>query len=98
GAKEVRRPENAASLDLSWQALPKLKLNLGAVYNGDNFDTDFATFSAVKLDAYTLVRVGVSYQLADTVELYGRVENATDEEYRENVGILTPGTAAYEIE
>jgi vitamin B12 transporter len=75
--------------------MPGFRLNLGAVYNGENFDTDFATFTPVKLDDYTLVRLGASYQLADTVELYGRVENATDEDYRENFGVLTPGTAFY---
>ncbi|HEV7692746.1 MAG TPA: TonB-dependent receptor [Hyphomonadaceae bacterium] len=95
GSKEIRRPENAATLDASWQVAPGFRLNLGAVYNGENFDTDFATFTPVKLDDYTLVRLGASYQLADTVELYGRVENATDEDYRENFGVLTPGTAFY---
>ncbi len=93
---EVRRPKNQASLDAGWRiGGGPLKLDLGVTYNGEQFDTDFATFSRAKMDAYTLVRVGASYALNDTVEVFGRVENVTDEDYQEVIGFKGEPRAAY---
>ena len=95
---EVRRPENQASLDASWRVNGgPLRLNLGVTYNGDQLDNDFSAFPSrrVTLDAYSLVRAGVSYQLNDQIELYGRVENAFDEDYQEVFGYRGSPQAAF---
>ncbi|MFT3722227.1 MAG: TonB-dependent receptor [Hyphomonadaceae bacterium] len=84
---EVRRPENQASFDGTWHVGGgPLQLNLGVTYNGEQRDTDFATFLRTQMDAYTLVRVGAAYTLSDQIELYARVENALDEDYQEVIG------------
>jgi vitamin B12 transporter len=96
GAKELRRPDNQASLDANWRLISsKLQLNAGVTYNGEQLDTDFSTFMPVRLSSYTLVRLGASWKLTDTIDLYGRVENVTGEKYQEVFGVLTPKRAAY---
>lgn len=86
---EVRRPENQGAIDASWRVGGgPLQLNLGVTYNGEQTDTDFGTFLRTRQDAYTLVRLGASYQLNDSVELSGRIENVTDEDYEEVIGYL----------
>lgn len=92
---EVRRPEQQGSLDASWRINGDVKLNLGVSYNGEMYDTDFATFSRTRLDAFTLVRVGASWQATDQIELYARLENALDEDYQEVIGYNAAPQAAY---
>jgi vitamin B12 transporter len=63
-----------------------VQLNLGVTYNGEMTDTDFGAFMRTGVDPYTLVRIGASWQVSDTLEVYGRVENLTDEDYQEVIG------------
>jgi vitamin B12 transporter len=103
GTDEVRRPEHMASFDVSRRFLAdRLGLAAGVVYNGEMLDNDYRNyyvngFLAEKtlVDAYALVRVSGDYQLTDRVALFGRVENALDEEYVEAIGYNTPGPAAF---
>lgn len=93
---EIRRPEQQGSLDASWRiGGGPVQLNLGVTYNGDMFDTDFATFLRTRVDSYTLVRFGASWKVTDQVELYGRVENLLDETYQEVIGFNAAPQAAY---
>jgi vitamin B12 transporter len=93
---EIRRPENQGSLDATWRVGGgPMQVNLGVTYNGDQVDTDFGTFLRTAQDPYTLVRLGLSYQLTDSLEIYGRVENLTDERYEEVIGFLGSPRAAY---
>ncbi len=93
---EVRRPESQAALDASWRiGGGPLQLNLGVTYTGDQVDTDFGTFMATNVDPYTLVRLGASWRVNDSIEVYGRVENLTDEEYEEVIGFRGAPRAVY---
>jgi vitamin B12 transporter len=47
------------------------------------------------LDEYWLVNVAASYELSPGVALYGRVENALDQDYQQVFGYETAGIAAY---
>ena len=86
---EIRRPEQTASLDASWDIFGgPVQLNLGVSYTGESTDTDFGTFLRTPVDAYTLVRLGASWQVSDKLELYTRVENLLDEDYEEVIGYL----------
>jgi vitamin B12 transporter len=49
----------------------------------------------VPLDNYALLDISANYIVADGWELFGRVENALDENYRELPGYNTAGRAAY---
>ena len=92
---EVRRPEQQGSLDASWRIMGDVKLNLGVSYNGEMYDTDFATFLRTRLDPYTLVRFGASWQATDQIEIYGRIENLLDENYQDVIGYNAAPQAAY---
>lgn len=93
---EIRRPKEQASLDASWDfAGSPFQLNLGLTYVGENVDTDFATFLRTELDAYTLIRLGASWQATDQIELYARAENLTDETYQEVIGYRGAPQAFY---
>ncbi len=49
----------------------------------------------VMLDAYTVVNIGARYAVSDQIDVYGRLENALDEDYEETFGFNTAGFAAY---
>ncbi|WP_273520868.1 TonB-dependent receptor plug domain-containing protein [Rhodosalinus sediminis] len=48
-----------------------------------------------KVGDYTLVNLGVGYDVTDTAELYLRVENALDEDYETAGGYNMPGRAVF---
>lgn len=92
----VRRPGNIGSANLAWRSKDdRFGANVTARYNGKALDTNFATFNAETLKAYTVVNIGADVQIMPGLSLYGRVENLFDEEYRENIGFQTAGRAAY---
>lgn len=99
GSPEVRRPETLASLDANFRFLDgRGQLTLGVTHNGEQFDNDFTGgFAPVKttVDAYTLLRFAARYNLTDRIEVYGRIENLTDEDYEEALGFQTPGSSVH---
>ncbi len=56
----------------------KLRTDVAVRYAGDSFDDDAHT---IRLKSYTLVDLRVSYPLRSDLELYGRIENLTDQHY-----------------
>jgi len=53
-----------------------------------------ANAGKVVLPSFTLVNLAASYDLSDGVEVFGRVENLTDEDYYEVFGFPTQGRTA----
>ena len=47
------------------------------------------------LDNYQVLELNASYQVFSSLQLYGRVENALDEDYEEVPTYNTSGSAAY---
>jgi vitamin B12 transporter len=98
GVKEIRRPPNLGSVNLTWHA-PGDRASVTATvrYNGDMTDSDFSAFPTrtVTLKAYTLVNLAASVKVNDTIEVFGRAENLANEKYQEVYGFQTPGLAAY---
>jgi vitamin B12 transporter len=100
GLTEIRRPRHAGSLVLSGGWLNgRLRASAGAYYTGEREDDSFLLdppfVARVELDEYTLVNVAASFDLSDYLSIYGRVENALDEDYEDVFGYATPGIAAY---
>lgn len=91
GAARLRRPENLG--------------NIGARYRsrGDAFafiasyrlSSDIIDFGDVPVDGYAVLDVAVDYRLKETLDVYGRLQNALDEDYQEIFGFNTAGRAAY---
>ena len=107
GLDEVRRPRHAGRADLNYRFDgDKGNVSVGAMYNGRMDDpvrrvTDiafgFPTLVAERftLDDYLVVNLAASYKVLPGVELYGRLENAFNEDYQEIFGFETAGVAAY---
>ncbi|MNC89725.1 vitamin B12/cobalamin outer membrane transporter [compost metagenome] len=47
------------------------------------------------LDEFVLVSLAGSYEMTESIELFGRVENLLDEDYEEVFGNNTPGIGVY---
>lgn len=98
GKRDIRRPEESLNLALTQILSERLTATLSVKAVRDVIDTDFSDWLNVvdvKLDDYTLLNLSAAYQINDRVKAYGRIENATDEEYETVLGYGTPGQAAY---
>ncbi len=100
GSVEVRRPEHEALLRLGYM-MPndRTRLNLEVQHVAGLFDSDFTAASrganVVKLQDYTLVNLGFSHEITDDIQVYGRIQNVTDESYEELDGYSTQGRTAF---
>ena len=92
GNQLARRPKNTANLAAGYLWPIKLRTDVAVRYAGDSYN-DLA--HAVRLKSYTLLDLRVSYPLRDHVELYGRIENLTDQRYETIYRYGTLGRAAY---
>jgi vitamin B12 transporter len=98
GLQEIRRPPNVASLNVSWRsASGRFGANLTVRYSGEQRDFQFTPLGndRVLMPAYTLINIGADYRINDMWQIYGRVENALDEQYEEVFGYPAPGAAFY---
>lgn len=89
----LRRPEDEASIDINWQAMPKLRLGLATRYVGER--DDFIGFTRGTLDSYEVVDINADYRLNPAWTLTFRVDNVNDEDYEETAGYAAPGRAAH---
>ena len=48
-----------------------------------------------KLESYCLANLAVSYDLTDSLQIYGRIENLLNEAYETNLGYGTYGRCYY---
>jgi vitamin B12 transporter len=87
----ARRPRRQANVSADW-TWAKLTTGVAVRYVGESFDDAANT---VRLKGYALVDLRASYPVARSLELYGRVENLTDQAYETTHGYGTTGRAAY---
>lgn len=100
GDELPRRPQHAASFTGTYRFLEgRASMTLGIDYNGNARDVVFFPFPQPSrrflLDEYTLVRLAGTYKLTDWLQVFGRIENALNEQYEEVFSFATPGRAAY---
>lgn len=89
----ARRPRHAVTVWADWRT-PLHDLTLGGDIRmvGDSFN-DAGNFT--RLDGYALVTLRASLPVSDGIELFGRIENVTDERYETVAGYGTMGRSAY---
>jgi vitamin B12 transporter len=92
GLQLARRPKNTANLSGAYLWPIKLRTEIAVRYAGESYNDD-AHFNTLK--SYTLVDMRASYPLTDDLELYGRIENLTDQHYETVYQYGTLGRAAY---
>lgn len=73
-----RRPNETTNAQVSYEWPVGLTTTVAVQHAGRSFDTISNSFV---LDSYTLVDFRTSYAVSDSLELYGRIENAFNEEY-----------------
>ena len=93
--EEIRRPDFLASATATWRPLGTLALTLNIDHNGEQLDTDFATFQNVELESFTLVGANARFNISDEVALTLRGTNLLDENYQELVGYASPGRGVF---
>lgn len=94
GGPLLRRPRDMVQLRFSQMLFEdRVNVGLGMRYMGTAFD--FGDTGIVPLDDYFLLDASGWYQVTDNVRLFARVDNITDEDYREVFGYGVPGIAAY---
>lgn len=93
GRQLARRPSQALSASFDWRT-PLNELALGADVRlvGDRFDN---AANSVPLDGYGIVTLRAGMPLGKHLELFGRVENVTDESYQTVAGFGSYGRSAY---
>ena len=89
----ARRPRHALTASLDWRS-PLRDLTLGADVRlvGDSFDD---AGNRVRLDGHALATLRASLPVSEAIELFGRIENATDTRYETTAGYGTSGRAAF---
>ena len=86
---EIRRPKHSGGVSVDYRFLGgKARVGGDVSYVGDADDLDFSAFPAqrVTLDSHIVVNLNAAYELSDTVEVFGSVNNLFDEEYQEVFG------------
>jgi vitamin B12 transporter len=91
GVQRLRVPEHMANLGLGfrpWNGRLSMNLNLRVSRDvPDEFNGE--------IDDYEIVDLNASYRILENLEVYGRVENLTDEDYVEVPTYRTSGAAGY---
>lgn len=89
GAQLLRQPKHKGTAVLSWAPTSRLTLSSSVIVNGREADTPAPNEGFVRLD------VRGAYRLNEALELYARVENATDSNYQDISGYGEPGASAF---
>lgn len=92
GKQLTRRPKNMGNLSVGYRWPVGLTTTVAARYVGKTYNND-ANTQVVK--GYTLVDLRASYPINETLEVFGRVENAFDKDYQTILNYGTPGRGAF---
>jgi len=91
GEPRLRRPKDLANIGLMYQARSQ-KLELIANYR---LARDAVDIGGARLDDYDVVDLSASYSISERFEVYGRIENVTNQDYQEVAGYNTAGRSIY---
>ena len=92
GLQLARRPHDSANLLLTWQVLDALNVGLSADYTGARFDD---AGHLTKLDETGHLNLLAAYKLGNGFELFGRIENLSDNRREAVAGYGVPGRAFF---
>jgi vitamin B12 transporter len=92
GEQLPNRPKNAANVSVIYRWPSLLSTTIAMRYSGPSFDD---AITPVWLGGYVLWDLRVAYPLRERLEIYGRVENATNKHYETFYEYGTLGRSAY---
>ncbi|WP_101774606.1 TonB-dependent receptor plug domain-containing protein [Pasteurella oralis] len=87
-----RRPKHLANAGFTYQMTQALSSDLSVSYVGKRLDT---YPQVTKLPSYTLVNLGVNYQLTENLTIYANLNNAFDKKYENILGYGQDGRNVY---
>jgi len=94
GQQRLRRPQHLTNVGLRWaDSTERLQLQAFVRTSSDAIDQDGA--SVVALANFTVLDASASYALSPGLQLFLRLENIGDAQYREVLNYNTPGRAVY---
>jgi len=91
GGPLLRRPENGATLGVSWFPIPTLDLSPRLLYVGSRADADPGTGAPITDPAYLRVDLVARWQLSTYFAPYLRAVNLTNHAYEEAAGYPAAG-------
>lgn len=94
GLQRLRRPKHLSNLGLQYRSVNQ-RLSVNAFYriSSDSIDELFGT--PVSLDDFEVLDITASYKLSEQFEIYGRLENALNNNYQEVADFVSPDRASY---
>lgn len=92
GKQLSRRPKNLANLSATYRWPVGLSTTVAVRHVGKTYNNEANT---VAVSSYATVDLRASYPISDTLEVYGRVENALDKDYQTILNYGTPGRGAF---
>jgi vitamin B12 transporter len=95
GERLGRRPYNAATAELFWDAGGPFTASVLAIYNGEEIERDFVGNQTATVDDWVRVDLSLAHDLVEGVALYGRLENLFDEDYEVIDGYGAAGRSAF---
>jgi vitamin B12 transporter len=97
GQQAYDRPQDAANLAVSYTWPTRLTTTVSARFSAFSLEQNFNVYpvATVHLGGYTLLNARISYPLGDRLELYARVDNATNKWYETTYEYGTWGRTAF---
>lgn len=97
GQQAYQRPEDAANASISYTWPHRVNTTVAARFSGYSLDENFNVYPTeiVHLGGYTLLDLRVSYSVSDKLEIYGRIDNATNKYYETIYQYGTWGRTAF---
>lgn len=92
GKRLALRPRDMGNLSADYVFASGFKASVSARFVGERFTSEANTDA---LDSYTLVDLRATYPVTKALEVYGRIENLSDEDYETSQGYGTAGRALY---
>jgi len=92
GKQLSRRPKNLANLSATYRWPVGLSTTVAVRYVGQTYNNEANT---VPVSAYATVDLRASYPINETLEVYGRIENALDKDYQTVLNYGAPGRGAF---
>ncbi|MCL1834206.1 MAG: TonB-dependent receptor, partial [Leptospirales bacterium] len=92
GNELARRPKHKFDAVLNWNFYEGANLNIVYNYAGKRYDDQSNT---VEMDSYSTIDVKLSYWIIQSIQVYGRVENAGNKKYQQINGYAMPQRAFY---
>ena len=98
----VRRPKHLANAGVAYQITSELGTDINVSYVGKRFekytyyDANWnPTSTRIKLPSYTLVNLGVNYQVAPNINVYANLNNVFDKKYEDTLYYGQDGRNVY---